>query len=196
MNARVLGFVLATFLLLPSSLFAQSEVQSYSDGSSDELNTSVAVNEYMSNGWSEESEMVVPLLGIAVREEIGHLANGVRITGLGVMAVSSDSPANRSGIGSPHTLLRNVAVTALMAGGLVFPPAMMGAMVLSDSGIGDAHDLIVAVDGYRTHNLFQFQAAIGRVRPGQIVYLRVIRSGEPRGLRIEIPGGAGLGLNN
>lgn len=195
MNARVLGFVLAVFLFLPSSLLAQSDVQLYTDDASDEPNTSVSINEYMSNGWSEESEMAVPLLGITVREEIGQLANGARISGLGVMGVSSGSPANSSGIGAPHTLLRTAAVMALMAGGLVFPPAMMGAMVLSDSGIGDAHDLIVAVDGYRTHTLYQFRAAIGRARPGQIVYLRVIRGGEPRGLRIEIPGGAGLGLN-
>lgn len=193
MNARV-ALIFAVLLFFPPSSFAEPYSESYSGGFDQEWDAPQSVDDYMSDGWSEERDLAVPLLGMTVREEMGRIASGAPMAGVGVMTVASGGPANRAGIGAPHTVLRTTAITALLAGGMFFPPAMFGALALSRSGIGDSHDLIVAVDGYRTHNLFQFRHAIDRAAPGQILYLRVIRSGERREFRVEIPPEAGLGL--
>jgi len=46
-----------------------------------------------------------------------------------------------------------VALVALTVGGLFFPPtAVLGAMVMKQSGIGEPHQLIIAVDAQRARN--------------------------------------------
>ena len=194
MNARRIAPIVVVLLSFPAYLLAGTFAHPYSP-TSDEQSASQSISDYMSDGWSDEYEMTLPMLGMTLREEGGRLASGAPVGGVGVIAVTAGGPADRAGVNAPHTMLRDAAVTVLFAGGMLFPPAMIGAIAVAQSGIGDAHDLIVAVDGYRTHNLFQFQSAMRMARPGDLVYLRVIRAGEPREVRIAIPPGAGMGLS-
>jgi len=61
-----------------------------------------------------------------------------------------------------------VALVALTVGGLFFPPtAVLGAMVMKQSGIGEPHELIIAVDAQRTHNLGELESALGQGRTGR-----------------------------
>jgi S1-C subfamily serine protease len=69
-----------------------------------------------------------------------------------------------------------------MAGLLAMSPL---ALLIPQSGTGSEHggsgDLILAVDGKRIHNHEEFQQQTKDLRPGDIVYLSVLRDGQ--GLR-------------
>jgi hypothetical protein len=61
-----------------------------------------------------------------------------------------------------------VALAALTVGGLFFPPAaVLGAMVMKQSGIGQSDELIVAVDALRTRIVGELESAVSQAEPGE-----------------------------
>jgi hypothetical protein len=72
---------------------------------------------------------------------------------------------------------RTALTAALAMGGMVFPPAMFMAILVSQGDVGESHDLIIAVDGERTRNIADLQDALSREDGGEVVYLVVIRAG-------------------
>ena len=60
-------------------------------------------------------------------------------------------------------------------------------MAVQQSGLGESHDLIIAVDGQRTRNLNDFMRAIGEAEAGEIVYLTVVSEGRRNQVRVELP---------
>ena len=58
---------------------------------------------------------------------------------------------------------------------------------VQQSGLGESHDLIIAVDGQRTRNLNDFMRAIGEAEAGEIVYLTVVSEGRRNQVRVELP---------
>jgi S1-C subfamily serine protease len=76
---------------------------------------------------------------------------------------------------------------ALSVGTLFFPPAIVGLVEVQESGLGESHDLIIAVDGQRTRNLDDFRRTIGEAEAGEIVYLTVLYGGERNQVRVELP---------
>ena len=67
MNAQRIALIFAVLFLLPSAVFAGSYPQEY-PGAFDEQASSESINDYMSDGWSEENELSVPILGMTLRE--------------------------------------------------------------------------------------------------------------------------------
>lgn len=191
MNARGLVLICSVLVFFPPSLFAAiDDPDSLPAAFDEETQTSESINDYTRDESGEDRDLILPVIGVAVREETGRAENGAPLAGVGVLKVVANSPADSAGLRGQLALLRTTAVVALFAGGMFFPPAMLGAMVLEQSDIGDSHDLILAVDGYRTRSLMQFQRALARAEPGEIVYLSAIRGGERHQFRVRLPGDA------
>jgi PDZ domain len=129
----------------------------------------------------------VPLMGMEVRSGWGELKVGQRLSGVEILTVSSDGPSAAAGIRSRRAVVRTALTIALSAGALFFPPAIVGVMAVQQSGLGESHDLIIAVDGQRTRNLDDFMRAIGEAEPGEIVYLTVVSEGRRNQVRVELP---------
>ena len=64
---------------------------------------------------------------------------------------------------------------------------MLGVMALEQSGIGQSHELIIAVDGQRTRDVTDFGEAIEKAEAGEFVYLTILSQGQREQLRVELP---------
>ncbi|HJU28705.1 MAG TPA: PDZ domain-containing protein, partial [Candidatus Binataceae bacterium] len=63
------------------------------------------------------------------------------------------------------------------------PPAVVAVPILDQVHVGESYDLIVAVDGSRVTNFLDFEDRMRDVRPGEIVYLSIVRDGN----RVQVP---------
>ncbi|MGD0074142.1 MAG: PDZ domain-containing protein [Candidatus Binataceae bacterium] len=126
-------------------------------------------------------------LGIELREDQAKLKNGDNINGLAVLSVAKDSPAARAGLqaysGGTHVVLEG----ATMAAALVFPPAIVALTIIDQTHVGESYDLIIGVDGTRVSDLMEFEDRTRTLRPGDIVYLNVVRSGVRRQIPVSLP---------
>jgi len=122
-------------------------------------------------------------LGLELREDHTSLRSGETISGLAVMSVADGSPAARAGLhpyaGATHAVLEG----ATMAASLVFPPAIVALTIIDQTHVGESYDLIIGVDGIRVSDLLQFEDQTRSLKPGDRVYLNVVRNGA----RVQIP---------
>ncbi len=146
-----------------------------------------SADDYMRNDSQLMADYEVPLLGIKVRNGTGKLGDCPRMLGVRVVEVSPTSPAAQAGLRSQQVMVQTVLTSALVVGSIAFPPAVMVLMVVSASGIGDSHDLIIAVDGQRTRNIVEFEDAVGRAEPGESVYLVIARASRRQQFRLDLP---------
>jgi len=133
-----------------------------------------------------EDENDLPLLGVDVRLDQRKLKSGESVSGLLVLAVSSGSPAAVAGLQGFSHKVTSAVETVAMAAAMIVPvaaPAVMVVPLLESSHVGEHYDLIVAIDGYRVTNLVDIQDAIRNARPGETVYLSIIRDGK----RLQVP---------
>jgi len=126
-------------------------------------------------------------LGVELREDRSKLKTGETVNGLAIMNVMAGSPAARAGLhpysGAMHTLLAGMS----MAAALVFPPAIIVLSIVDQTHVGETYDLIIGVDGTRVGNLIEFEDRMRGVKPGQIVYLSVIRDGARLQIAVNLP---------
>lgn len=128
-------------------------------------------------------------IGIEVREDCTKLETHEKICGLAVLDVRSGSPADRAGVKRFTALTHDLLDGASVAAALVFPPAIVAVAVIDESGVGETFDLVIGVDGRRVRHILDFQDLTSNVRPGDTVYLTIVRSGKRVQLPVQIPGG-------
>jgi S1-C subfamily serine protease len=141
-----------------------------------------SLDEYIRNGI-----VTVSPLGLELREEQRKLKSGAPTNGLLIVGVFKGSPAAEAGLKgvqeTPQQILRGLAV----AGSIVFPPAIIVLPIAASIPIGRDGDLIIAVDGARITNVLGFEDEIRDVKPGEIVYLTVVRAGARMQVQVVVP---------
>jgi S1-C subfamily serine protease len=124
-------------------------------------------------------------LGIMVRDGYATVDDGVRISGVSVVDVSSKGAAAKV-LGThqaAHMAIKGALLGAGVASAVLFPPAIIGVAMLANSHFGISDDLVVGVDGFRVRNTMELMQCIGDVRPGDTLYLAVVRQGH----RVQVP---------
>lgn len=129
----------------------------------------------------------VPYLGLSLQAaEVRYL--GQKTFGLEVVGVDPGSPAQRAGLRTSQPK-STVGATGDTASSLLGPVALMVDPLLEKAGqMGRSGDLIVAVDDQRVAALRDFREDLMRDRPGELVYLTIIRQQAHGGYRtLKIP---------
>lgn len=105
------------------------------------------------------------------------------IQGLLVVDIAPGSPGAFAGLHPfrqpTRDFLNGVGMLATMA----FPPAVVVVPIVESIPLKEAYDLIIGVDGTRVTNFMDFYDSMRDVRPGEIVYLNVLRNGH----RVQVP---------
>ena len=124
-------------------------------------------------------------LGIMARDGSAKLEDGDMIAGAEVVQISRNSPAAQSLATHEvsHVLVDGALLGAGVASAVLFPPALVAVAMVANSHIGMAYDLVVGVDGHRVRNTMELMQSIGQARPGDTLYLVVVRGGR----RIQVP---------
>jgi S1-C subfamily serine protease len=134
-------------------------------------------------------------LGMELREDCSRLKTREKVCGLAVLDIRSGSPAARAGIQRYTALTHDLLDGASVAAALVFPPAIVAVAVIDSSGIGESFDLVIGVDGRRVRHVLDFQDFTANIRPGDVVYLTIVRDGKRMQVPVHVPSG-GLTAQN
>lgn len=126
-------------------------------------------------------------LGIQVREERRSLKSGGEANGLLIISVVEGSPAAQAGLHAYRHTASDLLQVGSVVASIVFPPAILAVPVFEEVHIGDSYDLIIGVDGNRVTNFLDFEDTMREVRPGEIVYLSVVRDGSRMQIPVHVP---------
>jgi hypothetical protein len=162
----------------------QADQQQGDDAAQDELPPHVySLQDFISQGVDDSP------LGIELREDCSKLDTHERVCGLAVLEVRNGSPAAKAGIKRYTALTHDLLDGASVAAALVFPPAIVAVAVIDQSGIGESFDLVIGVDGRRVRHILDFQDLTSNIRPGDTVYLTIVRDGKRMQVPVQIPSG-------
>jgi S1-C subfamily serine protease len=179
------GFALA--LLLPMRAMGQQVAPPAvataipPEGSAD-ISGLQGLNEYLD---TSAGPVEVSQLGILVRDGYATVDDGQKIAGVMVVDVAAKGAAAEA-LGSheaSHMLVGGALLGAAVASAVLFPPAMIGVLMLANSHVGMSYDLVVGVDGHRVRNTMELMESVGEAHPGDTIYLAIVR----RGRRCQIP---------
>jgi PDZ domain len=124
-----------------------------------------------------------PYLGITVRY-VSRCYSGGEEHGLEVLNVDPNSPAAQAGLHARSDMSAiGAAVTTLtgiLPGGSILATSALG----KTGAMGQGGDMVIAVDGERVRDQGDLQAAMARLKPGDTMYLQVIR---PNGIDERAP---------
>jgi S1-C subfamily serine protease len=126
-------------------------------------------------------------LGMDVQVDRRKLKSGEEKVGLLVVAVTSGGPAAKAGLRGLRHRMKTALEVASVAGAFVFPPAVVLVPILESTSAGESSDLIVAVDGFRVTDILDFEDCMRDVKPGEIVYLSLVRDGVRMQLPVALP---------
>jgi hypothetical protein len=133
-----------------------------------------------------------PYLGFVVEDTLKNY-EGQEVHGLEVVTIDADGPAQRAGLKGRGDVTP-IGAAGVTAGALLGPLSMAVIPLLHKSGqLGKDGDLIIAVDDRRVHGEFDFRDELGKLKPGDTIYLTVIRATEQGGhqtLKIPVKIGA------
>lgn len=120
-----------------------------------------------------------PYLGITI-QETDKCFKGKEEHGLEVLTVDPNSPAAAAGV-KGSTGANAVGATASTLGALIpFAGTIITSQLEKRGDLGMSGDLIVAVDDQRVRTQQDLDDAIARLKPGDTMYLTVIRPGPDR----------------
>jgi len=115
-----------------------------------------------------------PYLGITV-QYVSKCYNGGELHGLEVLTIDPNSPAARAGLQARSGMTAVGAAVSTLSG-IVPGGSILTSKALATSGaMGQGGDLIVAVDGTRVHDQSELESAMSQLKPGDTMYLTVIR---------------------
>ena len=131
-------------------------------------------------------------IGIELREARRTLKSGEEADGLLITGVTKGSPAANAGLHAyahgMHTALTAAAVVA----SLFVAPAALVIPINDYTQVGESYDMIIGVDGVRVTDFLDFQDRMRDLKPGEIVYLSVVRDGRRHQFRVAVPIGTNL----
>jgi hypothetical protein len=140
-----------------------------------------SLQEFMNEGMNTSP------LGVELQEGARQTKNGREVDGLLVVALEPGSPAERAGVQAGHRVAHDVLEGAAVAASLVFPPAVLAVPVIETIQLGENYDLIIGIDGNRVTNFMDFQDQLRDARPGETVYLNILRGGKRLQIPVEMP---------
>jgi len=155
----------------------------------DSDSTPAPITEYMETAPDSPIAYALPQLGIEVKDGDGTLQRRHRFDGVEILEVISGSPAAAAGLHGKKEQVQAALTVSLLLAAMFFPPAMICAAALGASGIGQSQELIIAVDGERTYDITDLEAALDQAKPGELVYLTVVSGGRRKQLTMVIPNG-------
>jgi hypothetical protein len=126
-------------------------------------------------------------LGVELEEGARRTKTGREVDGLLVVALQHGSPAERAGVQAGHRAAHDVAEGVAVAASLVFPPAVLAVPVIETVQFGENYDLIIGIDGNRVSNFMDFQDRLRDARPGETVYLNILRGGNRLQIPVQMP---------
>ena len=124
-----------------------------------------------------------PYLGITVQYTTMCYLGGEE-HGLEVLTVDPNSPASQAGL-QPRSGLTAVGAALTTLSGILPGGSILATKALGSTGAeGQGGDLIVAIDDQRVRDQSDLQSAMSRLKPGDTMYLTVIR---PQGSGDRVP---------
>ena len=140
-----------------------------------------SLNEYLN-----ETDELSPL-GLRLRAERRGLKYGGEAEGLLIVSITPGSPAANAGLHAYNRTTKNILEGAAIGASLVFPPAIFAIALFDPIPFGESYDLIIGVDASRVTNFLDFESQVRDVRPGEIVYLNIVRDGSRLQVPVQVP---------
>lgn len=141
-----------------------------------------SLQEFMAGG-SDTS-----VIGVELREDRRKLSGGGEADGLLILKVQKHSPAAEAGLHGYSTVGHSALEGVAFAAAMFFWPAVLAIPVLEGTNVGESYDMIIGVDGKRVTNTLDFEDEIRDARPGDVVYLSVVRNGKRKQMPVRLPG--------
>jgi len=190
-STRSIGTWTLVAFMIAASLFAESSSLARS-AQSDSGQGLGSIDEYEQTAASSAEDYESSVLGLAVRNDtqwFGHnswLEHDRWVSGVEILHVTPGSPGAAAGLqGSRAGMLQmGLLVTGFVASAF-FPPAMVGLMALREAT--EPHEMIIAVDGRRTCDVLDFEAALAKAAAGEVVYLTVVRHDQREQVPLTLP---------
>jgi hypothetical protein len=130
-------------------------------------------------------------IGVELEEGSCKLSNGQEAQGLMVLEVTKGSPAATAGLHgykhAAHSALQGAFIAAALFPSPFAPIAMLALPVIEFTHVGESYDMIIGVDGSRVTNYLDFTDRLHEARPGEIVYLSVLRDGKRAQMKVFLP---------
>ena len=115
-----------------------------------------------------------PYLGITVQYTTQCYLGGEE-HGLEVLTIDPNSPAAQAGLQARSGMTAVGAALSTLSGIVPGGSILAGKALASSGAMGQGGDLIVAIDDKRVRDQSDLEAAIARLKPGDTMYLTVIR---------------------
>jgi len=115
-----------------------------------------------------------PYLGITV-QYVSKCYNGGEEHGLEVLTIDPNSPAAQAGLHARSGMTAIGAAVTTLTGILPFGASLTNNALATSGAMGQGGDLIIAVDGNRVRDQSDLENAMSRLKPGDTMYLTVIR---------------------
>jgi PDZ domain len=123
----------------------------------------------------------VSVYGIEMRVDTRKVEREVQ--GLLVIDIEPGSPGATAGLHPFRERTRDVLNGVGMLAAMAFPPAIVIVPIVESVPLHESYDLIIGVDGTRVMNFADLWERMRMVRPGEIVYLNLLRDGH----RVQVP---------
>jgi hypothetical protein len=131
-------------------------------------------------GYLDANEQI-SVFGIDLRVE--SRTAGKEIQGLLVVDIEPGSPGAAAGLHPYRQPIRDVLNGVAMLGVMTFPPAIIVAPLVGSVPLHESYDLVIGIDGFRVASFLDFYERVRDTRPGEVVYLNILRNGH----RVQVP---------